>query len=65
MKTYKRICVEDYTLTDDGGDTLVLTRGKEYLTSAEHDDGTVTVFANFWARVPSSLFSGAHVFTAS
>ncbi len=60
MRTYKRMCREDYTLTADNGDTLVLARGKEYMTSAEHDDGTVTVFAAFWARVPVSLFSGAH-----
>ncbi len=63
MKTFHRICVENYTLTADNGDALVLTRGKEYMTSAEHDDGTVTVFSSFWARVPASLFSGAHIFT--
>ncbi len=65
MRTFYRICVEDHTLTAENGDTLILTRGKEYMTSAEHDDGTVTVFANFWTRVPASLFSGAHIFTAS
>ena len=63
MRTFKRRCIEDYTLEARNGDRLELKRGKEYLTSAEHDDGTVTVFTKFWVRVDPALFAGAKVFT--
>ena len=55
MKTYKRICTQDYF--------GYLKRGKEYLTS-EEKDGTVTVFTRKWIYgVPIKIFAGSVVFT--
>lgn len=62
MKTWKRICIEDYTVRDDVGTVFALTRGQEYLTSADRD-GTVTVFSSYWVNVPSTLFAGSKQFT--
>jgi hypothetical protein len=63
VRTFKRICIEDYTVQANNGDSLTLSRGKEYITSDHHEDGTVTVFANYWVRVRPSLFAGARIFT--
>ena len=63
MRTFKRICIQDYTLRAENGDTLELERGHEYITSSEHNDGTVTVFTNFWVRVSPQLFAGASIYT--
>jgi hypothetical protein len=63
MRTFSRICVEDYELVAQNGDTLRLERGKEYLTSAERDDGLVVVFTRFWVPVPLRLFGDSKVFT--
>jgi len=62
MRTFERICIEDYTVRAENGDTLTLRRGEEYITSAERD-GMVTVFSAFWVPVPAALFAGARVFT--
>jgi hypothetical protein len=62
VRTYRRICIEDYQLVAENGDTLVLTRGHEYITSDERD-GAVTVFTKFWVNVPVRLFAGEKVFT--
>jgi len=62
MYTLKRICIKDFTLEAENGDLLVLERGKEYITSPEKD-GMVTVFTNFWEKVPVSYFAGAVEFT--
>jgi hypothetical protein len=63
MRTYKRICIEDYTVKADNGDTLTLLRGHEYITSAEREDGEVTVYSSFWVPVPRRLFAGSRLFT--
>jgi hypothetical protein len=55
---YQGICLRDFTLEAKNGDRLELKRGKEYTISDIWDDGTVTVFTNYWARVPSDLFGG-------
>lgn len=58
MKTYCRICLHDYSVTDDDR-SFTLQRGAEYLTSAKRDDGTVTVFTSYWiSGVPVLLFGG-------
>jgi hypothetical protein len=62
MKTFKRVCVEDYTIVDDAGTSFTLKRAKEYLTSDEKD-GKVTVFSTYWVRVPVRIFAGAESFT--
>ena len=76
VKTYKRICLEDYKVSDDNGGELRLERGKEYITSPRRtptpydrkwvpDDvaSVVTVFSSYWVPVPTGLFSGSRVFT--
>lgn len=76
MKTYKRVCVEDYSISAKNGDTMRLERGKEYITGprrtpTERDreyvlgevESVVTVFASYWVPVPTSLFAGSKVFT--
>lgn len=61
-ETWKRLCLADQTFTD--GDTSVtLRRGVEYITSAEREDGQVTVFTDRWFRAPAALFAGAVRFT--
>lgn len=62
MQTFHRICIQDYTVEAKNGDRLDVTRGKEYLTSAEKD-GTVIVFSGFWVTVPISIFAGEQEFT--
>jgi hypothetical protein len=76
VKTYKRVCLEEYVVRADNGDVLRLERGKEYTTSprrapTEYDrkfvldgiDSVVTVFSSYWVPVPTGLFSGSRVFT--
>lgn len=58
MKTFKRICIEDYTVTDRVGTSFTLRRGREYTTSPERD-GEVHVFSQYWLWVPARIFAGA------
>ena len=62
MKTFKRICIKDYELKAENGDTLNLKRGQEYTTSAEKDK-KVVVFTAYWVAVPADLFAGEQEFT--
>lgn len=62
MRTFERVCIEDYRLEAKNGDVLQLKRGQIYLTSEEHH-GVVTVFTRFWVPVPVRLFAGERVFT--
>jgi hypothetical protein len=62
MRTYNRICIKDYTLSALNKDCLELKRGKEYLTSPA-ENGEVTVFTNFWVKVPEEIFAGEVLFT--
>ena len=75
MKTYKRICIKDYSIQDSEGTTFKVERGKEYITSEiavspsfmakelQPEDGHVTVFSTYWVKVPVSIFAGEEVFT--
>lgn len=63
MKTFKRICIQDWEVTDSEGNRCEVLRGNEYITSPEHDDGTCTVFTTYWVRVPVTHFAGEQVFT--
>jgi len=66
MRTFQRICIEDYTITARNGDSMSVKRGEEYITTADPDDhGEVTVFGPFWAKFPVRLFAGERVFTKS
>jgi len=67
MKTYRRICLRDYSLTDDSGNTASVVRGEEYMTSEVNDapaigpdavPGHVIVFTNYWFPVPVDIFGG-------
>lgn len=62
-QTFKRVCIEDYTITD-GDDSFTLHRAQEYLTSPERD-GQVRVFSQYWVWVPSRIFAGPLEFTAA
>lgn len=62
METYKRICIEDHTVSDRAGNSCSVERGKEYITSAEKD-GSVTVFKEYWAPFPVNIFAGERQFT--
>jgi len=57
MKTYKRTCIKEFEITAKNGDYFKAVRGKKYLTSNECKDGTVTVFKNFWIKVPINNFA--------
>lgn len=65
MQTFNRICIKDWEITAENGDHFKAVRGKEYTTSTEHEDGTVTVFSNYWVRVPVDHFAGEQQFTAA
>lgn len=56
MKTYYRLCKEDYTIMDKEGISFTIKRGKEYLTS-EIIKGIVTVFSQYWVDVPIKIFA--------
>lgn len=57
MKTFKRVCIKSYTITDEEGQSLTIERQREYLTSPE-EDGMVTVFSQYWVKVPVDIFAG-------
>lgn len=57
MKTYKRKCIEDYSVTD-GEKTFNISKGKEYLTSALCESGNVVVLSHLWIPVPATIFEG-------
>jgi len=59
VKTFKRICIEDWTTSDAVGNSFTVVRGKEYTTTSEREDGTVTVFSSDWVVAPVSIFAGA------
>ena len=63
MKTFHRKCIKPWSITAENGDFFEVIAGETYLTSAEHSDGTVTVFTSFWVRVPVECFTGAVQFT--
>ncbi len=62
MRTWNRVCIEDYAVEAQNGDRLELQRGKEYLTS-DIANGSVVVFSSFWERVPARIFAGEQQFT--
>ena len=59
MQTFKRVCVENYEIEDpDTHETFTVQRAKEYTTSAERPDGSLTVFSRYWVSVPARIFAG-------
>jgi hypothetical protein len=63
MRTYQRICIQDYDVLAENGDHFEVKRGKEYLTSDVRDDGSVIVFTRYWHPAPVSIFAGELPFT--
>lgn len=62
MKTFKRICIKDWEISDKYGNKFCVKRGKEYLTS-DQEQGDVTVFSDYWVNVPVSIFAGEIEYT--
>lgn len=58
MKTWRRICIHTYTVTDQDGVSFTLEQGREYLTSGVLDDNRVMVFSSYWVSVPLWVFAG-------
>jgi len=72
MRTYKRICVRDWEVTDEYGNHFKVNRGEEYITSEVNDApsigpgpvaGHVVVFSDYWVPVPVEIFGGEILFT--
>lgn len=64
MQTFKRICLQDWEITAQNGDSFKVKRGEEYITSSEKN-GEVVVFGKFWVPVPVCNFAGEEEFTKS
>lgn len=61
MNTDKAICLVDAEFKD--GDKIAsIHRGKEYTISTP-ENNEVTVFTNYWFKVPESYFGGVKKFT--
>lgn len=67
MKTFKRICIKDFTVTDRHGKSFTVNRGKEYRTSEVNNAPAigpepvkdhVIVFSNYWVPIPVEVFAG-------
>ena len=55
MKTFERVCIEDYK---------TLRRGEIYITSQLDEKATVVVFTQHWiVDVPVEIFDGEKEFT--
>ena len=64
MRTFQRICIEDFTVCARSGDSMSVKRGQEYITTADPDErGEVTVFGTFWTKFPVRVFAGERLFT--
>lgn len=72
MKTFKRICLKDYEVTAENGDTFKVERGREYITSAVNESSSlgpepvkdhVIVYSDYWVPVPIAVFGGEVEFT--
>jgi hypothetical protein len=54
----ERIARKDWEITAENGDHFAVKPGKAYTTTVQpYEDGTVTVFSNFWVRVPFDVFA--------
>lgn len=62
METYKRICINDLFINNEGK-TFILEKGKEYITSSIKND-RVTVYDKYWVtNIPIQFFKGEDEFT--
>jgi len=60
MKTFKRLCIKNYKISDNLGNCFELQFGKRYITS-DIKNNKVIVFSNFWVTVPIKYFSFSDV----
>ena len=69
MKTYQRICIQDFMALDSKGNAFHIERGKKYTTSELEMSvsfgptpikGHVTVFGTMWVLVPIECFAREH-----
>ena len=56
MRTTQREVLKHFEITAENGDHFEINAGEVYTTALEKEDGTVTVFSNFWVSVPISYF---------
>jgi len=72
VQTFRRICIDNYSVTDNNGNTLSVKKGKEYITSEINNapavgpssvKNHVIVFTNVWGPVPIEYFSAGTEFT--
>lgn len=62
MKTLKRICIKNHTVSDRSGNSMTVERGHEYITTPD-DNGECVVFGPYWAPFPVNAFAGEERFT--
>ena len=72
MQTFRRLCIDNYSVTDVNGNTLSVKKGREYITSGINNapavgpssvKNHVIVFTNVWGPVPIEYFSAGTEFT--
>jgi len=53
----EQLCIESYEITAQNGDHWKAEQGRRYTTTAPcSDKETITVFTNYWVRVPKKHF---------
>lgn len=61
----ERIARKQWEITAENGDHFKIVVGKQYTTTVRpYEDGTVTLFSNFWLRVPFDVFADPAYSTA-
>ena len=57
MKVMEQLCIKSFTIYDKCGNTCTINQGKKYTTTIPDDKPDVTVFTNFWLKVPKDHFT--------
>lgn len=53
----EQLCIKSFNIKDEDGKSWSAEQGKEYTTTVPKDDtDTITVFSNYWVKVPKSHF---------
>lgn len=53
----QQLCVKSYEVTAQNGDYWKAQQGKEYTTTVpERGKNKITVFSNYWVKVPKKHF---------
>ena len=57
VATVEQLCIKSFEVTAENGDHWKAKQGKVYTTTVPEEGGdTVTVFSNFWVKVPKDNF---------